>query len=272
MPNRLNRTDCDALWSAYLELGSIHRAGERFGIGGETARRVLHRSGRQLKNHRWSPAEDQELRTYYATCLAGKFEISEISLRLGRSYAGVACRAGELGLLCLNYRPTDGQRKRMSVSQKNRLAISHPSKGRKFGPMPQCHKDKISQGDRRAFAAQRILGTGQFSDRERRRKSEAMSRLQASRILHGKYQGGQYKHGPREDLGNTCFKSSWEANFARVLNLKVSRGELLSWEYEPDVFTVSINGRVLRYIPDFKLAEPGSHVFRYVEVKGRRRD
>lgn len=66
------------------------------------------------------------------------------------------------------------------------------------------------------------------------------------------------RQGYRPDLGIT-FRSSWEANFARILNALGFR-----FEFEPKVFHLS-DGRM--YIPDFHVyTTTGSY---WVEVKGR---
>lgn len=63
-----------------------------------------------------------------------------------------------------------------------------------------------------------------------------------------------YKHGFRKDL-NCWFRSSWEANVARILTyLKIP------WEFEKYKFLLSNN---VIYIPDFKV---GDKLF--IEVKG----
>lgn len=62
------------------------------------------------------------------------------------------------------------------------------------------------------------------------------------------------KAGYREDLGDFYFRSSWEANFVRVLNK-----QKISWQYEPIVFDCGNN---ISYIPDFKIDEM------FFEVKG----
>ena len=64
------------------------------------------------------------------------------------------------------------------------------------------------------------------------------------------------------------FRSSWEANYARVLNLLVKRGEILSWSFEENSFAFPYtNNGVRSYVPDFKVVFPdGSH--QWHEVKG----
>jgi len=74
------------------------------------------------------------------------------------------------------------------------------------------------------------------------------------------YYKTRFKAGFREDLGHRV-RSSWEANFARILNLLE-----ISYEYEPVRFLLPATGnepsRV--YIPDFFLEELNI----YLEVKG----
>ncbi len=65
----------------------------------------------------------------------------------------------------------------------------------------------------------------------------------------------KWKSGHRPDLNGQYFRSSWEANFARLLNLKK-----ISWEYEPETFKLSDG---TGYTPDFRLR--GNN---FVELKG----
>lgn len=65
----------------------------------------------------------------------------------------------------------------------------------------------------------------------------------------------QGNEGIRQDLGETVFRSSWEANIARVLNYKK-----ILFEYEKERLELS---EELSYLPDFFLQNNG-----YIEVKG----
>ena len=66
------------------------------------------------------------------------------------------------------------------------------------------------------------------------------------------------KNGFRKDL-NQAFRSSWEANFARILNF-----ENIQYEYEQQIFDINLNGITKKYIPDFYI---GNNIF--IEIKGR---
>ena len=69
-----------------------------------------------------------------------------------------------------------------------------------------------------------------------------------------------YHFGRREDIGDTFFRSSWEANIARIFN-----HYQIEWIYEPKRFKLSSQKT---YTPDFYL--PKYNI--YVEVKGWWRD
>jgi hypothetical protein len=73
--------------------------------------------------------------------------------------------------------------------------------------------------------------------------------------LQSENQYSRCRKGKRADLGDIFFRSTWEANYARILNHLGIR-----WEYEPETFQV---GEVETYTPDFKLVD-GT----FVEIKG----
>lgn len=78
---------------------------------------------------------------------------------------------------------------------------------------------------------------------------------------------GGGKGGKREDLGGIYFRSSWEANWARYLNLLVKVGMIIKWEFEPDTFEFPVKRGSKFYTPDFKLFNPDGTT-EYHEVKG----
>lgn len=77
------------------------------------------------------------------------------------------------------------------------------------------------------------------------------------------------KAGRRPDLGNKFFRSTWEANYARYLNLLVKMGVVVSWEFEPETFWFDgIKRGVRSYLPDFRVFYKGDETPVYVEIKG----
>lgn len=105
-------------------------------------------------------------------------------------------------------------------------------------------------------------------DRKRTCSPECSRKL--VRVRHLANRGNIYssrKVGKREDLDGQFFRSSWEANYARYLNLLLRNGKILQWEYEEDTFWFEkIRRGVRSYTPDFKVTTEGG-VY-YVEIKG----
>jgi hypothetical protein len=68
------------------------------------------------------------------------------------------------------------------------------------------------------------------------------------------------KGGKRKDLNNMYFRSSWEANIARLLNYMG-----IEWDYEPKQFIFKgVYKQPISYTPDFYLVNKD----KWVEVKG----
>lgn len=64
------------------------------------------------------------------------------------------------------------------------------------------------------------------------------------------------------------FRSSWEANYALYLEWLKSRGDIVSWEFEPETFWFeNIKRGVRSYLPDFRVTKNDNSV-EYHEVKG----
>lgn len=68
------------------------------------------------------------------------------------------------------------------------------------------------------------------------------------------------KQGPAPDLGPTEFRSSWERNYARILN---HLG--IKWVYEPQRFWLSNS---MSYLPDFRLDSDNPWDAKWIEIKG----
>jgi hypothetical protein len=87
-------------------------------------------------------------------------------------------------------------------------------------------------------------------------------------MSHGVIWGGRRRGlaGVRPDLGDVCFRSSWEADWARQLEFWKVHGNVTRWEYEPESFLLPFKGGARRYVPDFKVWYPGT-IIEYHEVK-----
>lgn len=78
---------------AYLQTGSVWKAGKIVGLAGQTVHEKLKALGHKLPGSDWTDEEIAEL-----TALAGQMTIAQIANRLGRPYNGVALKISRLGL------------------------------------------------------------------------------------------------------------------------------------------------------------------------------
>lgn len=80
----------------------------------------------------------------------------------------------------------------------------------------------------------------------------------------------RYAAGVRPDIGSMRFRSSWESNFARYLDMLIKLGIVEHWEFEPETFWFKgIKRGTVSYLPDFRIKYRGDPKLEYVEIKGR---
>lgn len=87
--------------AAYRETGSVWKAGKQLGMAGQSVHERLRAIGYPLARRSWTQEETAELKQLMANGLT----ISDVAHRLGRTYAGVACRASRTGLPSTRERP-----------------------------------------------------------------------------------------------------------------------------------------------------------------------
>lgn len=94
-PAAWNRKATDEeIVAAYRQTGSVWSAGKSLGMAGQSVHERLRAIGHPLARRTWTAAEQAELEALVANGLP----LAEIAHRLGRTYAGVACRASGSGL------------------------------------------------------------------------------------------------------------------------------------------------------------------------------
>lgn len=196
-----------------------------------------------------------QVRAYYERTSHHDFDLSALADSVGMSRTSVCNLARSLGL-------TRGERAKVT-SIRGAKAPGHANLGRTASPETRA---KLSATSRAAWAAARLTQTGHRAPE----RLEAMRR----RLLlanHNQEPSARYsrtKKGRRPDLGETCFRSGWEANYARYLNLLMANGEIQAWDYEPDVFRFADGTLGVRsYRPDFRIGVQSGDTH-YVEVKG----
>jgi hypothetical protein len=87
------RVTIEQVVAAYRETGSVWKAGARLGVAGQTVHERLRAVGYPIAARRWTSEETAELQRL----IDNGVPLAEVAHRLGRTYAGVACRASRTG-------------------------------------------------------------------------------------------------------------------------------------------------------------------------------
>lgn len=90
---RRSRFTAGEIIDAYKRTGSVWRAGKELGLSGQQVHARLVALDYPLATRHWDEDEVAELRS-----LVDHLPIGEIADRLGRPYAGIACKVSELGI------------------------------------------------------------------------------------------------------------------------------------------------------------------------------
>jgi len=136
--------------------------------------------------------------------------------------------------------------------------VPHP-RGMLGKPQSQKAKDAVSKSAKKMWR----------NMSEETRYEFSLRASKAARKSHTNRESASWKSGWREFGGiRKYYRSRWEANYGRYLEWLKQRGDILSWEHEPEVFWFEgIKRGHLSYLPDFRITEKdGSVVFH--EVKG----
>lgn len=80
--------------AAYQATGSVWKAAKRLGMAGQSVHERLVHVGYPMLSRNWTAEEVDELRSL----VVAEVPLGQIATRLGRPYAGVACKASELGI------------------------------------------------------------------------------------------------------------------------------------------------------------------------------
>ena len=180
-------------------------------------------------------------------------DLKELSKILNRPKTSISAIARKMGLtkygnFTKKERQLRGEKMKIKVDN-----MVHPR------GMLGKHHTKDARNKMSVFQLQRAANMSQEEKHEIAMKA-VKTRMQKGTLNNTTSNAySRTKSGIRKDLGQ-YFRSSWEANIARILNY-----ENIEWMYETKrfVFKEEING-VISYQPDFYLPEQN----KWIEVKG----
>jgi hypothetical protein len=254
------------LESLYKEL-SYKRLGEVLGRSEASIRTHCYEKGFRKAPEDWTTTELHLLFSWYASNTGGRGDLNldELAEILGRHKTNVCRKARELGL-------TDGSRpvgdlllEAMSARSKAWHEVHEHPRGMLGKSQGPAARQAVSEATR-----ERSARTTKKAWRERGEKMVAtkIERYGSGNPASGENAYSRCKRGRREDLGIPFFRSMWEANYARYLNLLVQKGKVIRWEYEPQTFVFhGVTRGAVSYLPDFKVWNADGTVA-FHEVKG----
>lgn len=236
----------------------------------------------------WTDEEKQVVRDWYEARRGGRLDLDELALLLGRSRCRISLIAREMGLTDPRrplverdedgLRPCDRKRRAKFVDPEERRA--HLSRIRKAylathdhprGALGMKHSDQAKQvlANKSRERWQALSPDQKQAMYDKRRETNLAKYGTTNPAILGVHEPySRSRGGKRADLGDTYYRSAWEANYARYLNWLVEQGEIAGWVYEADVFVFHGETRgAITYRPDFKVTERDGSVV-YHEVKG----
>lgn len=225
----------------------------------------------------WSCGEDAFVRKWYEKRPRGvRLDVAGCAKALGRTRQSVVHRAMTLGLPGVRARQPDPRAPKYNSVEERHRAVGESTRrhikenGHPRGMLGKSqtreHLAKMQEGARKWRDGLTAREKAAFYDRQVRAKIEKYG--SGSPALRSGNAYSRTKSGKRPDLNGQFFRSSWEANYARFLNLLVKQGVVEGWEYEPDTFVFDKIKRGTRtYTPDFRVKKLDGGIY-YVEVKG----
>lgn len=220
----------------------------------------------------FTEAEKQRIVEWY-TEHPDAISLDELALSMGRQKTSISRFARKCGLTNCSRKMTDAARKKLHaaleeyrkteryltvVKQQNRerllwyLNNNHPK-----GMLGKHHTESVCK--RISDAVTQRFANMSAEDRRAFAEKQRSSRIKKNPYATSSHTYSRGHGGKRDDIGE-YFRSSWEANIARVLNAKN-----ISWKFEPKRFQFPDDGSgIISYCPDFYL----DSVDLWVEVKG----
>lgn len=253
------------LLRAYEQLGSVWKVGALFGLKGQTVHSRISRTGLyKRKPAEFFPEQIARIKEYYEDTPSEIFDLQALATELGKSRHNVCRKARKLGL-------SNKSRPANKITIAKAKLRTWEGRDHPRGMAGKKHSAEvvaaISERTKRMWATDKAFGIGLMSPEARKARSQRIRLSISSRPSSKIYT--RTKGGHRNDLDGIYFRSSWEANYARYLNLLIKMKVVESWEFEPETFWFEgVKRGVVSYLPDFKVKYLGDSRPEYIEVKG----
>ena len=251
------KVSIELLIERYEELGSVWAVGEAVGLCGQSVHERLSKAG-VVRSRAFTEEELGLIREWYEEN-AADLRLIELSAKMGRQVTSIARVARRLGL-------TDESR------AKAQRVVSSTNKGGRWQGKdhPKGFAGKSHSKASRGVISQKskIAASSRSEEDEANRVLRQLKTKEKNGTLvpprHGNWKAGWYEIGEHK----LWMRSSWEYNYALLLEEKKRAFAIKDWLFEPDTFWFEqIRRGVRSYLPDFKIIWPDGSL-EYHEVKG----
>ena len=256
------RAIAESYWSDYKKIKSVHKVAAIHGVSHSTVHRNLKKFGYKLSGAKFTEDEDRAIIEFYKK--TDDFDLDVLTEQLARPYkSNVSRRAKELGLTDMTRPATESTKQKNAEVMRGRIKKDGHPKGylgrkhsdetkRVIGEKSQAAADRATEED----VAARVMK--QVRTKTARGNLHPQNRNKCSWKQQWAEFGGKRNY----------YRSQWELNYARYLEMLKCLGEIKEWEHEPDTFWFEgVKRGTVSYLPDFKVTENNGAIA-YHEVKG----
>ena len=233
----------------------------------------------EFASRRWTYAEEMVVRDWYEkTPPDRQCNLESLAAILKRTIPSISRKAGEFGLTSkIRRRKPANEKKQRTPKYKTREERAKAISGRTKAAIAKNGHPRGMLGKKHTDVTKIVIGLASSAiakTKTKAQRSEAGHKAVRTRVANGncsspKTARGSWRSGWREIGGKRIyFRSAWEANYARFLELEKARGVISGWEHEPETFWFEkIKRGVRSYLPDFRVTKSDGSI-EYHEVKG----
>ena len=261
------RVPPEALIESYKRTGSVWATGKEFGLAGQSVHKILRKHGAmKVIPPEFTQAQMARIQDYYTSTPPELFDLDSLAQEMGKDKTNVCRFARRRGWTQQNRPCSTAHKQQIKLSRKDFWKEREHPRGFRGGKHTDEAKAKISAFAKKHWITCKTFGIGWMSPETRKANRDRLSKLAATRDGSKVY--SRAKGGKREDIGDIWFRSSWEANYARYLNLLIKMKVVEYWEYEAETFWFPVKRGTVSYRPDFRIKYVGDPKREYVEIKG----
>lgn len=247
---------------SYQELKSVWKVGEKHGLCGQSVHERLSKAGVIKRMNYFTEADKELLRKLYPIYKESN-RLDDLAKQMNRTKQFICRKAKELGMTTRFESHTQSSKDVMSKKAIDRIARNGHPRGMKGKKHTIEAKSRMSVSSKRNWANPE---SNRRSEKEIQRRSDVMFQSRINGDIKSK--SNRKEFDVKINHKDYHFKSSWEYEFALILERIKNEGFILSWSYEPIRFIFEdVKQGIRSYLPDFVVFnKKGESIF--FEVKG----